>query len=119
MADPSLAGKNPKVSNLQRNVTHLHSTRRSPNSPSSAQAQSKLFMNIHLWDRHSLRSRHRIYAPLRIQPPSYLRRTHMADLEQLKQKYAPVLHTLEIEGAQVTNLGLDGEQLALSAVVVS
>jgi nucleoid-associated protein YgaU len=43
----------------------------------------------------------------------------MADLEQLKQKYAPVLHTLEIEGAQVTNLGLDGEQLALSAVVVS
>jgi len=43
----------------------------------------------------------------------------MADLEQLKQKYAPVLHTLEIEGAQVTNLGLDGEQLALSATVVS
>jgi nucleoid-associated protein YgaU len=43
----------------------------------------------------------------------------MADLEQLKQKYAPVLHTLEIEGAQVTNLGLNGEQLALSAVVVS
>lgn len=43
----------------------------------------------------------------------------MADLEQLKQKYAPVLHTLQIEGAQVTNLGLDGEQLALSATVVS
>jgi nucleoid-associated protein YgaU len=43
----------------------------------------------------------------------------MADLAQLKQKYAPVLHTLEIEGAQVTNLGLDGEQLALSATVVS
>jgi nucleoid-associated protein YgaU len=43
----------------------------------------------------------------------------MADLEQLKQKYAPVLHTLEIEGAQVTNLGLAGEQLALSATVVS
>lgn len=43
----------------------------------------------------------------------------MADVEQLKQKYAPVLHTLEIEGAQVTNLGLDGEQLALSATVVS
>ncbi len=43
----------------------------------------------------------------------------MADLEQLKQKYAPVLHTLEIEGAQVTNLGLNGEQLALSATVVS
>lgn len=43
----------------------------------------------------------------------------MADLEQLKQKYAPVLHTLEIEGAQVTGLGLDGEQLALTAIVVS
>jgi nucleoid-associated protein YgaU len=43
----------------------------------------------------------------------------MADLEQLKQKYAPVLHTLEIEGAQVTNLGLNGEQLALTAIVVS
>jgi nucleoid-associated protein YgaU len=43
----------------------------------------------------------------------------MADLEQLKQKYQPVLHTLEIEGAQVTNLGVDGEQLALSATVVS
>ena len=34
----------------------------------------------------------------------------MADLEQLKQKYQPVLHTLEIEGAQVTNLGLDVPQ---------
>jgi len=43
----------------------------------------------------------------------------MADLEQLKQKYAPVLHTLDLEGAQVTNLSLDGEQLALSAAVVS
>jgi LysM repeat protein len=43
----------------------------------------------------------------------------MADLEQLKQKYQPVLHTLEIEGATVTNLGLAGEQLALSATVVS
>lgn len=41
----------------------------------------------------------------------------MADLEQLKQKYAPVLHTLEIEGAQITNLALDGDQLALSATV--
>src|SRR5271167_2951159 len=43
----------------------------------------------------------------------------MADLEQLKQKYAPVLHTLEIEGAQVQALSLDGEQLALTATVVS
>ncbi len=43
----------------------------------------------------------------------------MADLEQLKQKYAPVLHTLEVEGAQVQPLSLDGEQLVLSATVVS
>jgi len=43
----------------------------------------------------------------------------MADLEQLKQKYLPVLHTLEIEGAQVTDLSLAGDQLALSATVVS
>jgi len=43
----------------------------------------------------------------------------MADLDQLKQKYAPVLHTLEIEGAQVTDPGMAGEQLALSATVVS
>jgi len=43
----------------------------------------------------------------------------MADLEQLKQKYQPVLHTLEIEGAQVEPLGLDGEQLVLTATVVS
>jgi len=43
----------------------------------------------------------------------------MADIEQLKQKYQPVLHTLEIEGAQVETLGLDGEQLVLTATVVS
>lgn len=43
----------------------------------------------------------------------------MANLEQLKQKYQPVLHTLEIEGAQVQPLGLDGEQLGLTATVVS
>src|SRR5271167_3810969 len=43
----------------------------------------------------------------------------MADLEQLKQKYQSVLHTLEVEGAQVQPLGLDGEQLALTATVVS
>ena len=43
----------------------------------------------------------------------------MADLEQLKQKYQPVLHTLEIEGAQVTDLSLAEDQLALSATVVS
>jgi nucleoid-associated protein YgaU len=45
--------------------------------------------------------------------------TSMADLEQLKQKYLPVLHTLEVEGAQVQPLSLDGEQLALNATVVS
>ena len=43
----------------------------------------------------------------------------MADLAQLTQKYQPVLHTLEIEGAQVQPLSLDGEQLALNATVVS
>ena len=43
----------------------------------------------------------------------------MADLGQLKQKYAPVLHTLEMEGAHVTDLSLSGEQLALTATVVS
>jgi nucleoid-associated protein YgaU len=43
----------------------------------------------------------------------------MADLEQLKQKYQPVLRTLEIEGAQVQPLSLAGDQLALTATVVS
>jgi hypothetical protein len=43
----------------------------------------------------------------------------MADLEQLKQKYARVLHTLEVEGAQVQPLSLAGDQLALTATVVS
>jgi len=43
----------------------------------------------------------------------------MADLAQLTQKYQPVLHTLEIEGAQVQPPSLDGEQLALTATVVS
>ena len=43
----------------------------------------------------------------------------MADLEQLKQKYQPVLHTLEIEGAGVQPLSVDGNQLVLTATVVS
>lgn len=43
----------------------------------------------------------------------------MADLEQLKQKYQPVLRALEIEGAQVQPLSLAGNQLALTATVVS
>ena len=43
----------------------------------------------------------------------------MADLEQLEQKYAPVLHTLEMEGAKVQPLSLDGNQLVVTATVVS
>lgn len=43
----------------------------------------------------------------------------MADLEQLKQKYQPVLNTLEMESAKVEPLSLAGEQLALTATVVS
>jgi nucleoid-associated protein YgaU len=43
----------------------------------------------------------------------------MADLEQLKQKYQPVLRTLEMEGAAVQPLSLAGDQLALTATVVS
>jgi nucleoid-associated protein YgaU len=43
----------------------------------------------------------------------------MANLEQLKQKYQPVLHTLEVEGAQVQPVSLDGEQLVLTATIVS
>jgi nucleoid-associated protein YgaU len=43
----------------------------------------------------------------------------MADLAQLTQKYAPVLHTLEIEGAQVVPPSLAGDQLVLTATVVS
>jgi nucleoid-associated protein YgaU len=43
----------------------------------------------------------------------------MADLGQLKQKYQPVLNTLEMEGAQVQPLSLDAEQLVLTATVVS
>ena len=43
----------------------------------------------------------------------------MADLAQLKQKYQPVLHTLEVEGAQVQPLSLAGDQLELTATVVS
>lgn len=43
----------------------------------------------------------------------------MADLEQLKQKYQPVLRALEIEGAQVQPLSLAGDQLALTTTVVS
>ena len=43
----------------------------------------------------------------------------MADLEQLKQKYQPVLNTIAKEGAQVSDLSLAGEQLSLGVTAVS
>jgi nucleoid-associated protein YgaU len=43
----------------------------------------------------------------------------MADLEQLKQKYQPVLKTIEKEGAQLNDVSLAGEQLSLKATAVS
>lgn len=46
----------------------------------------------------------------------------MADLDQLKQKYAPVIETIEKfsdEGATVEDVSLDGEQLHLKATVPS
>lgn len=43
----------------------------------------------------------------------------MADFEQLKQKYQPVLDAITKEGAQLMNLNLDGEQLYLKAMADS
>jgi nucleoid-associated protein YgaU len=44
----------------------------------------------------------------------------MPDLfEQLKQKYQPVLGVIQKEGAQLSNLNLDGNQLFLKATAVS
>jgi nucleoid-associated protein YgaU len=43
----------------------------------------------------------------------------MADFEQLKQKYQPVLDAITKEGGQLMNLNIDGNQLFLKAVVVS
>jgi nucleoid-associated protein YgaU len=46
----------------------------------------------------------------------------MADLEQLKQKYAPVVQTIEsfsAEGARVEDQSLDGDKLLLKASVPS
>jgi nucleoid-associated protein YgaU len=46
----------------------------------------------------------------------------MADLEQLKQKYAPVITTIQkfgAEGATVNDVSLDGEKLHLKATVPS
>jgi nucleoid-associated protein YgaU len=39
--------------------------------------------------------------------------------EQLKQKYQPVLATIQEEGAELQNLNLDGNQLYLKATAVS
>jgi nucleoid-associated protein YgaU len=44
----------------------------------------------------------------------------MADLfEQLKQKYQPVLDTIQREGAELQNVNLDGTQLFVKATAVS
>ena len=44
----------------------------------------------------------------------------MPDLfEQLKQKYQPVLDTIQKEGAQLQNLNVDGNQLNLKATATS
>jgi nucleoid-associated protein YgaU len=43
----------------------------------------------------------------------------MADFEQLKQKYKPVLDKITEEGAQLLNLNIDGNQLYLKAIAVS
>ncbi len=43
----------------------------------------------------------------------------MADFDQLKQKYQPVLDAITKEGAQLMNLNLDGNQLFLKAVADS
>jgi nucleoid-associated protein YgaU len=44
----------------------------------------------------------------------------MADLlDQLKQKYQPVLDTIQREGAELQNVSLDGNQLSLKAMAVS
>jgi nucleoid-associated protein YgaU len=44
----------------------------------------------------------------------------MADLfEQLKQKYQPVLDTIQREGAELQNVNLDGNQLFVKATATS
>jgi nucleoid-associated protein YgaU len=44
----------------------------------------------------------------------------MAELfDQLKQKYQPVLDTIQKEGAEIQGLGLDGKQLLLKVTAVS
>ena len=43
----------------------------------------------------------------------------MADFDQLKQKYQPVVDAINNNGGQVMNINLDGEQLYLKAVMDS
>ncbi len=43
----------------------------------------------------------------------------MANFEQLKQKYQPVLKTIEKEGAELNDVSLAGDQLHLKATAVS
>ena len=43
----------------------------------------------------------------------------MADFDQLKQKYQPVLDVIQKEGAQIEALSLDGNQLYLKALASS
>src|SRR3954466_15357840 len=43
----------------------------------------------------------------------------MADFEQLKQKYQPVLDTIQKEGAELQNLNMDGNQLYLKVTAKS
>ena len=43
----------------------------------------------------------------------------MAEFEQLKQKYQPVLETIQKEGAELQNLNMEGNQLYLKATAKS
>jgi nucleoid-associated protein YgaU len=43
----------------------------------------------------------------------------MADFDQLKQKYQPVLDAIQNEGAQIEGLGMDGNQLSLKVLANS
>ena len=43
----------------------------------------------------------------------------MADFDQLKQKYQPVLDAIQKEGAQIQGLGMDGNQLSLRVLANS
>jgi len=43
----------------------------------------------------------------------------MADFEQLKAKYQPVLDTIQREGAELQNVNIDGNQLFIKATAVS